>query len=58
MSKDELLKAMTLLRGHRSEAEANAVKKLLAGKDSVTLQQLEQYVIFRVVLVNRDVCRA
>jgi hypothetical protein len=42
VSKDELLKAMTLLRGDFSEAEADAVKKLVAGKESVTLKQLEE----------------
>lgn len=41
VSKDELLKAMTLLRGDRSEAEADAVKKLFAGQESVSLEQLE-----------------
>jgi hypothetical protein len=46
VSKDELLKAMTLLRGDFSEAEADAVKKLVAGKESVTLKQLEEYAFY------------
>lgn len=47
---------MTLLRGDRSEAEANAVKKLLAGKESVTLTQLEEYALCQSVHVSCNVC--
>lgn len=52
VSKDELLKAMTVLKGDRSDAEADAVKKLLAGKESVTLKQLEQYVSSHAVQLH------
>lgn len=45
VSKDELLNAMTLLRGNRSEAEVGAVKKLLDGRQTVTLEQLEECVL-------------
>jgi Ca2+-binding EF-hand superfamily protein len=43
ISQDELMNAMTLLQGDRSDAETEAVKKLFAGRETITLKRLEQY---------------